>query len=185
MFGRRQPKELLRSGAYALVGDDKVIEIKDVPASSVGAPLPHVLAGEHELFLIYLAEDAPDDWDGSSARVVDSTSAEPVVVIRFSRFRAHFSGPPNDEAFGGHPLSERGLEPYGCFEVTSSSWIDALERMNSVHPYHKKEHFSDYRHFAFTFHDSIFECVAESFSVYSFERRSVREAIRSVIDLVQ
>ena len=185
MFGRPKSQNLLRAGAYAVVGDDRAYEITEAPASSVGAPLPHVLAGEHELFLIYLAEDTSEDWDGSSVRMVGSTSEEPVAVIRFSRFIAHFSGPPNDEAFGGHPLSGRGLHPYGCYEIKPSSWIDALERMNSVHPYHNKDLFTDYRHFAFTFHDSVFECVAHTFSVHSFERRTVRDAIRSVVDLVK
>ncbi len=36
--------------------------------------------------------------------------------------------------------------------------------MNSVHPYHKPEHFQRYKHFIFAFHDSTFECIAESFS---------------------
>ena len=45
-------------------------------------------------------------------------------------------GPPNDEAFDGHPLARRGLRPYGAFEVTHSSWIRQLEQMNSVHPHH-------------------------------------------------
>ena len=38
-------------------------------------------------------------------------------------------------------------------EIRESSWIRRLERMNAVHPYHKPEHFVDYRHFVFAFHD--------------------------------
>ena len=47
----------------------------------------------------------------------------------------------------------------------SAEWIRALEQMNSVHPYHKPEHFADCRHFILTFHDTIFECIAGDYSV--------------------
>jgi len=40
-----------------------------------------------------------------------------------------------------------------------------LERMNAVHPQHTSQLFARYRHFVFAFHDTTFECVAESFDV--------------------
>jgi hypothetical protein len=85
-------------------------------------------------------------------------------------------GPPNDEAFSGHPLASRGLSPWIVQEVVCSSWIRGLERMNSVHPYHRREAFSAFRHFVFAFHDSTFECVAEDFSV-SLMRGWVHDAV--------
>ncbi len=39
-----------------------------------------------------------------------------------------------------------------------------LERMNSVHPHNRPERFWQLSHFVFAFHDSTFECVAESFT---------------------
>jgi len=72
-------------------------------------------------------------------------------------------GPPNDEGLHGHPLAERGLEPYGVFVVSPSSWLRALVRMNAVHPRHRDEHFDGLCHFVFTFHDSTFECIARGF----------------------
>ena len=35
-----------------------------------------------------------------------------------------------DEAFSGHPLAERGLQPYSTFEVLDSSWIRGLMKRN-------------------------------------------------------
>jgi hypothetical protein len=70
-------------------------------------------------------------------------------------------GSPNDEAFHGHPLAERGLGPYGAYRVEDSSWIRRLERMNSVHPRHDPERFRALTHCVLSFHDSTFECVAE------------------------
>ncbi|MBI3712151.1 MAG: hypothetical protein HY253_04195 [Burkholderiales bacterium] len=152
-------------GAYTVTERDSVVRLSDVPQSSVGAPLPCVIATEHSLAVAFLLQENDPNWDGSYVRVVSQESDnEPIGIVRFTHAIAHFFGPPNDEAFGGHPLAERGLEPYGAFEVTSSAWIHALERMNAVHPYHKPEHFKDYKHFVLSFHDTTFECVAVSYS---------------------
>jgi hypothetical protein len=151
--------------AYVIDGRDKVIELRDLPQSSVGAPCPIVLAGEHCLTVAYFLEHAPPGWDETTVRVVGpDTPGEPASVVRFERPVASMFGPPNDEAFSGHPLASRGLRPYGAFEVRDSSWIRRLERMNSVHPSHRPEHFSRYRHFILAFHDTTFECVATGYS---------------------
>lgn len=90
---------------------------------------------------------------------------EQFAIIDFQRYLSYMFGPPNDEAFDGHPLANRGLAPYGSFRIESSSWIRQLERMNSVHRSHDPGSFDLYKHFVFTFHDSTFECIAESFTV--------------------
>lgn len=151
---------------YTVDARDKVTPRNDLPQSSIGAPCPMVLAGEGLLHLAYYLEQRDDDWDGTTVRIVteDSTD-EPCALVRFRRPRAHLFGPPNDEAFKGHPLAARGLQPYAVFEVTDSSWIRLLERMNSVHPYHRPERYRALKHFVFAFHDSVFECVAEDFEM--------------------
>jgi hypothetical protein len=47
---------------YSVDEKDKVVELKDAPQSSVGAPLPLVLSDERTLLLAYLIQDAPYDW---------------------------------------------------------------------------------------------------------------------------
>tara|TARA_B100001540_G_scaffold302906_1_gene310951 strand:+ start:490 stop:969 length:480 start_codon:yes stop_codon:yes gene_type:complete len=137
----------------------------DIPLSSVGAPIPAVVAGEHEVAVLFYAQDEDPNWDGTTVRVVGADSAsETCVIVRFKNACAHLFGPPNDEAISGHPLYSRGLEPHGNFEVLNSSWIRTLERMNSVHPQHdKKKYLSNRRHFVLAFHDSTFECVARCY----------------------
>lgn len=148
------------------VNKDRVVALNDIPQSSVGAPLPRIVADEHTCLVGFYLEVRDPDWDGSSVRVVEpETSEEPVAVVSFSGYCATMFGPPNDEAFAGHPLSSRGLRPYGAFEVLDSSWIHQLERMNSVHPYHRRERYSELRHLILTFHDSTFECVARGYQV--------------------
>ena len=92
--------------------------------------------------------------------VSENGTVESAALVRFEFVRAVMFGPPNDEAFSGHPLADRGLPPYGAFEVLESSWIRRLERINAVHPNHRPEHFADDRHFVLAFHDEVFECVA-------------------------
>ena len=93
-------------------------------------------------------------------------------------------GPPNDEAFDGHPLASRGLTPYAEFEVIDSSWLRQLEKMNSVHPYHNRERFmANLHHFVFAFHDSTFECIAASFSV-SIHRGSLTASVEHVLEFL-
>ena len=147
-----------------------MLELESVPQPSVGAPLPIVLSDEHKVLLAYIVEDKPPDRDGSYVRVADpSTTGEPLALIEFSSYWSFMSGAPNDEAFAGHPLASRGLHPYSAFQIENSSWIRQLERMNAVHPYHKPERFERLKHFVFAFHDSTFECVAESFTASEHE----------------
>ena len=123
-----------------------------------------------KILLAYIVQDTPSDWDGTSVRVVDqSTSGEPLALIEFTFNWSFMFGSPNDEAFHGHPLASRGLHAYGAFQIENSSWIRQLERMNSVHPYHKPERFERLKHLVFAFHDSTFECVAEGFTVSEHE----------------
>ena len=163
---------------YSVDSLDEVVEVAGVPQSSLGAPCPMILAGERHLHLAYLLENRPEEWDGTTVRALDeSSTGEPVALVGFSPAYAHMFGPPNDEAFSGHPLASRGLSPYGVYEVLHSSWIRSLERMNAVHPHHRPEPFASYRHFVFAFHDTTFECVADDFTM-SRHTGSVEEVLQ-------
>ena len=144
---------------------DRVEDLSGLPQSSVGAPLPIVIADEKDTYVAYLVENTPEGWDGSTVRTLDYGSDESVAIVHFRSAHATKFGPPNDEAFAGHPLAAKGLRPYGAFRIYESSWIRELERMNAVHPYHQPERFDALQHVILTFHDSTFEVVAEDFSV--------------------
>jgi len=150
---------------YSVDERDRVAELRDVPQSDVGAPCPLVLASEGKLIVVYFVSNPREGWDGTKVTVVDpNASAEPAAIVRFSQVTASMFGPPNDEAFSGHPLASRGLHPYGAFEVFDSSWVRRLERMNSVHPHHRPGSYANPRHFVLAFHDSTFECVARGYT---------------------
>lgn len=150
---------------YEVDDKDEVVELNDVPQSSIGAPTPIVLSDEGVTILAFHLQNTPPGWDGTSIRIIRPESEEPSAIIEFKYCYAYMFGPPNDEAFSGHPLANRGLEPYGAYEVLNSSWIRKLERMNAVHEHHKPERFWSRHHYILAFHDSTFECVADEFHV--------------------
>lgn len=145
---------------------DAVIELQDVPQSDIGAPLPIIVSDEHTIVLVYIVSEPDPNWDGTYVKIVSPNSDNiSIAIIKFSKSYAHMFGPPNDEAFSGHPLAGRGLHAYSAFQVQHSSWIRQLERMNSVHPRHNVKRFEALNHYIFVFHDSTFECVAQSFEI--------------------
>jgi hypothetical protein len=150
---------------YTVDERDRVVELSDLPQSDVGAPYPLVLASEGKAIVVYFVSNPPAGWDGSTVTLVGpGTPGEPAAIIRLSPVEASLFGPPNDEAFDGHPLASRGLHPYGAFEVLDSSWVRRLERMNAVHPRHRPERYATLRHFVLAFHDSTFECIARGYT---------------------
>jgi hypothetical protein len=161
---------------YSVDCRDAVVELVDFPQSSVGAPCPTILAAEHGLRLAYYLEETLPGGDGTTIRTVSERSTGQVAVVEFLGACAHMFGPPNDEAFEGHPLASRGLEPYSTSEVLSSSWVRSLERMNRVHERHSPETYASCRHFIFAFHDTAFEFVADDFRL-SLQRGSASAAI--------
>lgn len=148
---------------YSVDSKDEVVELTDIPQSSVGAPIPVVLTDEHLTMVAYYIQEDIDD-------------EEAIAIICFNKCLSVMFGPPNDEAFKGHPLSSRGLRPYSSFVIENSSWLRGLEKMNSVHPYHSPKLFEAYRHFVLSFHDSTFECIAVDYK-YEIIKGKMAEAI--------
>lgn len=173
----------MQSPVY-LPESDIVKVLEDLVQPEPGAPCPLFVASEHRLLLAYFARDGDPNWDDAKANPVKEGAVdEPIAIITFVAPYAHTFGPPNDEAFAGHPLHARGLRPWRVQEVLASSWINSLARMNSVHPYHKQEQFDRLRHFVFAFHDTTFECAAEGVEVAPY-RGSQRGAFERMSRMI-
>ena len=82
-------------------------------------------------------------------------------VVEFTSVHSVKFGGPNDEVIHGHPLSGKGLSPYGAHRVVNSQWISQEEQINSVHSMHRGGWHDSLNHYLFCFHDSMFECLAE------------------------
>ena len=101
---------------YSVDEKDAISPLPDVPQSSTGAPLPAILADEQRLLLAYLLGRHDPDWDGTSVTMVGADDADrAIAIVDFAHPLMHMFGPPNDEAFRGHPLADRGLRPYSAF----------------------------------------------------------------------
>ena len=151
----------------AAKGEPHAVPI-DFPVQwDTGAPLPYLLQNDYRAFLVFFLRDADPDWDGSYVNIRRSNSPEPsnLAVVEFKRCLCTRMGTPNDEVFHGHPLHGRGLECYRPMRVENSAWIKELEAINSVHIGYNPESWRKLTHYIFGFHDSTFECVAESFAV--------------------
>ncbi len=152
---------------YSIGFRDRVEKLTNVPKSDAGAPLPVVLADELRVLLAYRVSEPDSNWDGTYVNVVSPDTEGTVAIVTFEHASLHMFGPPNDEAFSGHPLAKRGLRPYSANEIHNSSWVQLRIKMNCVHPRHDSM-FVGLRHFIFAFHDSTFECLARNLSVKVF-----------------
>lgn len=170
---------------YQIDDGDRVKEVPNVPQPDVGAPLPLVVADDLRVLLAYLVSEARSRLgrnlhdreigiDAGRSRCVGDVPTALGSLPRHAQL-------PNDEAFAGHPLHERGLDPYMVAEVVNSSWLRRLERMNAVHPSHDPRGYAELRHFVFAFHDTTFECIAKGLSV-EVRRGSLREVAHQMLD---
>jgi hypothetical protein len=120
---------------YEIDSRDHAVALDALPPPDQGDPLPIVLAKDGAVILSYVA------------------GRDLTVVVTFPFCAAQLFGEPGAKSLHKHPLAERGLKPYGAFEVRDSSWARSLGGPGRG------------KHFIFTFRDSVFECVAGDLGV--------------------
>lgn len=130
-------------------------------------PCPHLVQSEENAFLAFWLRD-PDIFGPSTRpRAEPEFGTVPVPrvgVLEWQGCAGAVLGGPNDEAINGHRLWNKGLS--ACLwagEVHNSSWIAAMDRVNSVHLRHDPDRFSGLHHYVLRFKESTFECVAVAF----------------------
>jgi hypothetical protein len=133
----------------------------------VGAPLPFLLCNDYRTFLTFYVREVDPNWDGTYVNVRDpaSTEAGSLCLVMFKNCASAKLGHPNDEAQCGHPLAGRGLEGYTAQIVKNTPWLKEVAKTNSAHPYDSPDTWTSLNHYVFWFHDSTFECLAESYEV--------------------
>jgi hypothetical protein len=177
-------ESLRRERLAAAAKGEEYAEPIDFPVLwDVGAPLPHLFVSDVRALLAFcLAEHDPAS-DGTWAvekRPADASS-ETLAVVNFDGCLVAKLGAPNDEALGGHPLFGRGLEFYTAQRVVNSRWLKELQATNSAHSLYRPAMWRDFTHFIFWFHDSAFECLAESFKVETY-RMPMRDLLHQMVD---
>lgn len=148
--------------------NEEYADIIDFPVAwDVGAPLPHLFMNDYKGYLIFYVKSVDPNWDGTYTTVIDTASDKitSLALVEFEHCTSAKLGSPNDEVFEGHPLYGKGLELYAPMQIMNSNWIKEIQNINSVHRNYNPENWKDMKHFFFGFHDTTFECIADSFKV--------------------
>lgn len=163
---------------------DEYAETLEFPVRwDAGAPMPHLMKNDHRALLAFLLSEPDPNWDGTYVTVKSPADEgpEPLGLVEFNRCMSAKLGAPNDEVFEGHPLNGKGLEAYGAQRVVNSRWLKEVEKINSVHRMYRPESWRDLHHFIFWFHDSTFECLAQSYKVET-HRLSMKELLALMVE---
>ena len=113
--------------ALAKAKGEQYADLSDFPVQwDAGAPLPHVVANDHKIFLIFYVSENDTNWDGTYVTVKNPADGlvESLALVEFVRCTSFRMGTPNDEVFEGHPLAGKGLKGYTaqvCKELTMDS----------------------------------------------------------------
>ena len=130
---------------------DQVVELDVGFVASGGAPLPVLYQTDATTVLAFFG------------RATDRDEERLRVVVEFDTCMVSTFGYPNDEAIPGHPLYRAGLGFGGVYEVLDSSWKQRIIAQNEVCFPRTPPQYYELRHFVFVLHDSMFECLAQSF----------------------
>jgi hypothetical protein len=131
---------------------DVVVLLNSVPHPAADASEPFVVANERRVAVAYRLDEAEFERFGPFGEGDD-----PFCVVLFSEAAFHQFGPPNDDDLDAHPLAEHGLRRYSAHEIENSSLVsDTWGQAAST---------ARWRHFALTFQDSTYECVASDCTV--------------------
>jgi hypothetical protein len=165
--------ELLKSERLlaAAKGEAYCVPLEFPVKWDVGAPLPHLIRNDYKTFLTFLIHTLDPNWDGSYVTIKSPSDEfqQNLAIVEFHSCLSAKLGSPNDEVFSGHPLSGKGLESYTPQIVQNSLWIAELQAINSVHGMYNPANWTNLKHYVFWFHDTTFECIAESFTVELYE----------------
>jgi hypothetical protein len=154
----------------AAKGEEYAVPLEFPVKWDAGSTLPHLLCNDYKALLTFILREAEPGADASSVERVGPAEEQvrPLALVEFMPCIVAKLGSPNDEVFDGHPLQGRGLEAYTAQRVVNSRWLAEIEAINKVHRCYDPAAWREMNHFIFWFHDTTFECIAESFKVDLF-----------------
>jgi hypothetical protein len=151
----------------SLKNEEHVVPIEFPVRWDAGAPCPYLLKNDYQTFVTFFLEEHDPSWDRTNVSARNPASSDPanIAVVEFTHCLAAKMGSPNEEVHNGHPWAGKGLASYTAQEVIHSRWLAEIEAINRVHRYYDASMWNRLHHFVLWFHDSTFECLAESFAV--------------------
>jgi hypothetical protein len=115
------------------------------------------------------------EWDGMQSCpimiadclrcfVVLKMKSKECALVEYQRIAGYRVLALGDDDFRAHPLSGKGLKPYGIFEVKNSAWSNELESMRDKCDIYSKpsRQVGEVKHYFIYFKARTFEVLAES-----------------------
>ena len=140
----------------------ELIEIKGLFEMDSGAPSPMIISNDNELFLSFYANKEPISTVPRQRNIRYDVG---ICVMKFKKYVKFTFGFPGDETIRGHPYRKLGMKSYSFYELKKSDLIKSLQEIDKVHPRHNREKWKMYKHYILTFHDNMFECIAQDFEI--------------------
>jgi hypothetical protein len=160
-------------------GEEFLIPLEFPAVWDKGTPKPCLLQSEQKAFLTFFLTKDRFDWEKSTFVPIQD-QADPsqrnIAVVDFRRCVVAKMGDPNDEVHHGHSWNGKGLDSYTAQRVVNSRWIDEIQTINRVHQCFDPDFWKTLNHYVLWFHDSTFECIAQSFHV-TFPEKSFSEIL--------
>lgn len=140
----------------------ELLEIKGLFEIDYGAPSPTILSNDNELFIAFYADKESTTPFPQERNTIYDTG---IFVLKFKQYLKYTFGLPNEETIHGHPYSKLGMQPCSFYELKNSDLIKALQDIEKIHPQYNSKKWEVYKHYIITFHDNMFECIAQDFEI--------------------
>lgn len=128
-----------------------------------GTPSPTILSNDNELFITFYSDDVKSlSFEPQERNTVYDSG---IIVLKFKMYLHYNFGIPGDETIHKHPYSKLGMRSYSFYELKNSNLIKELQEIQKGHVYYDADKWKTYKHYVLTFHDNMFECIAEGFEI--------------------
>lgn len=158
----------------------ELIEIKGLLEMDYGSPSPLIISNDSDLFLAFYANEESEISEPQERNPIYDTG---IFALKFKAYLKYIFGIPGNETIEGHPYSKLGMTSFSFYELKNSNLIKELQDIQKVHPYYDPEKWKAYKHYILTFHDNMFECVAENFEVSRENVSTYKHAIKILNEL--
>ena len=140
----------------------ELVEIKDLFEMDFGSPSPTILSNDNELFIAFYADKKNSSSIPLERDIIYGTG---IFALKFKGYLKYAFGLPGEETIYGHPYSKLGMKSYSFYELKDSDLIKSMQGIEKVHPHYNPKKWELYRHYILTFHDNMFECIAQDFEI--------------------
>ncbi len=140
----------------------ELTEIKGIFDMNYGAPSPIIISNDSELYVSFYTNKETDSIDPYKRNIVYDTG---VITLKFKIYLKYIFGIPGNETIEGHPYSKFGMKSYSFYELKESPLINEVQSIEKGHPYFDEKKWTKYKHYIITFHDNMFECIAQDYEI--------------------